>query len=638
MGLLTMIREVQRLRRQVQELEAKLTASSPQWCDGGKVDEAPAPYRWSGTYVGDLHFGPSSLTYFVHRLAKFTSMDLQVKSLPKIPRDWTSSSVNDPCQMERSQQDYFLALFWQGYHAIYPILDEAEFHRHYDSLWSNQSSRKPCPLLDIILALCTRHSSFIVAQHPEVTGDLEQLSHDFYSRARYHLDQDEYSPTLLSTQAAVFVIVYLLTFGDYETAYVRLGAAFKMANALGPLHQTSNENLDSKGKGLQYTKKSVWNCLLTLDKRISLHLGRPSTVTDGESSKILPRDHDEQDQIPDSEDRMPSARTDLRLDARWHRFQVEHHRLFQIGHDTQTELATLCETVLEETNSSDFYNHPQSREKCASFLLQKFQRLEAWVQELPDSLKTPRVQGVPFSVDRSFLNLGIDTPLWLQLQRLVLELDYHALCVTLKRTFITFSPVPTLGTLSSDNHCISCTNHAIAMTNILYQVLRDTEILTGWFQVTDWQRTAMFAAAGFACGYPICPPTPSSRKALITAASVFEMVEAPKLAHLSRQLDNQVVEIIRAFTARLGISTPNITPAPSLGDEAKATERQTTSTDSSTTNLDFGGFGDSFDLDAEGGGLWGGDASLLWGDLMRDMGMNLTPSLGEEDLAEIIEQ
>lgn len=52
--------------------------------------------------------------------------------------------------LQRPQQEYFLELFWQGPHCIYPIINEAEFREHFETLWPSPGSlkthRNPSPL------------------------------------------------------------------------------------------------------------------------------------------------------------------------------------------------------------------------------------------------------------------------------------------------------------------------------------------------------------------------------------------------------------------------------------------------------------------------------------------------------------
>ncbi|CAM1512005.1 Fc.00g095180.m01.CDS01 [Cosmosporella sp. VM-42] len=567
-------------------------------------------------------------------------MDLEIES-PNSGLNYSPLDAFPNCdRLQRSQQDYFLDLFWQGYHVIYPVLDEDAFRRHYESLWEGASFRRPSPLVDTILALCVQFGSTYMSPSPDVANNSSQPGREFYWRAHYHLHQEFESPSLVSVQCYFFSIIYLLAAGKMHSAYTMTGTAVRMAHSLG-LHQGAVEEKSTEEESrVQWTENMLWNCLSILDIQSSLHFGRPFSIYHPEPSISS---------SPESVDMTtlmgPAFILSPKLGVNWLTFQTERLRLFQLIRSIQEKFSAVCNDVLEDINALDFYHDPLSREKCAGFLLQELKKLKEWTQELPDGLKAARHQGVPLSVDRSSLDLSQDDPLWLQRQRLVLELEYHTLCITLCRQFVTFLPTPALGTLSSDNNCISCVNHAITATRIMHQVLRDTDILTGWYQVVDWQRNAMFALAGFACGYPICPPTPSSRKALAASATVLKISGSSTMATLAQRLDTKAVEIIKDFTARLGISTPIITPPP-FGEEdcniADAMSKTHMNTDSSIMGFSLEALGDSIDISGVGlDTLWAGDGSstsLLWGDFMKDMERGLTSSTGEDMIISTADQ
>jgi hypothetical protein len=117
------------------------------------------------------------------------------------------------------------------------------------------------------------------------------------------------------------------------------------------------------------------------------------------------------------------------------------------------------------------------------------------------------------------LEIGFFIPLWLQRQRLLLELLYHFTLTSLHRPFIRFSPFSPNSTPISDSHAITALSHAISGTNMLHQILSETDILAGWNQACQYQWNATLSIIGFALAYPVCPPTPSALKALNSATS-----------------------------------------------------------------------------------------------------------------------
>ncbi|EWG44838.1 hypothetical protein FVEG_05816 [Fusarium verticillioides 7600] len=504
-------REVQRLRSQVQQLENKLLSPSPLPQNTGSV--CKRPLTWKGVQVNGIQYGPSSLAYFIHRLSTFTKLSFgtDVLSSQKLPA--TSSPLNCD-RLQREQQDALLDLYWQGYHAIYPVIEEATFRQLYDSLWIDNTKRQACPLVDIVIALCIQFgSSYTICDNVLVPN---QHGFDFYLRAQQVLVQYLDCPSLQSTQCYFLSAIYLLALNQENSAYMMIRSAVAAAESLGLQFDSGDKTQDSEDSTCAKPGSRLWRCLVTLDIQVSLHLGRPFAISE---PRLYEREHPESDSI--AELAGPNFTLSQSSGINWLRFQHERQGLFQAVREIHTEFARVMEDVLSEIGQPDFYQHPSSREKCAKYLYGQLKRLKTWVEELPSSLKTPRVQGVPFSVDRSPLDLSQGDPLWLQRQRLVLEFDYHSLVIMLTRTFNSFLPTPALGTFNSDNHCITCVNSGIMVTNMLNQISRDSGILTGCFQVFDWQRTATFALAGFSCGYPICPMSPHSAEDVDTSCEGF---------------------------------------------------------------------------------------------------------------------
>ncbi|KAF4975346.1 hypothetical protein FZEAL_7853 [Fusarium zealandicum] len=621
-------REVQSLRVRVQELETRLmtpSTSSQEHPSGRK--RSP---RWKGVRQDGVHYGPSSLVYYNHRLSSFAKIDLECNPA-STPSSLTPSSPFDCNRLHREQQDALLDLYWQGYHAVYPVLDETDFRRHYESLWDSPLSRKTCPLVDIALALCIQFGSSYTVSSTVALHD--QPGYAFYLQAQQSLSEGLEAPSLRTVQCYFLSAIFLLTFDQVNSAYMMVGTAVRMAESLGLQFDDDDEEVPRDESRLAKPGSRLWRCLITLDTQLALHLGRPFAVQD---SQVYNPPDPESDHVAQLIG--PTYTITAVSDINWLRFQYERQRLFQIVREIHTEFTLVCEEVLEELGCHDFYRDPPSREKCAQYLAQQLKRLKTWVEELPGSLKTQRQQGVPFSVDRSALNLGQNDPLWLQRQRLILELDYHTLVIMLTRSFNSFLPTPALGTLSSDNHCITCANTAVMVTNMLHQVLNDSAILTGWYQVVDWQRNAAFFLAGFACGYPICPMSPSARQTLTRAAEVFETAGSQDMAQLTHSLRTKCLEVVQAFCARLGIVTPATTPAdsnrrhtgPDTTDESEVPGSYEVMSlgEEALANIGFDGLsGDqAWMVDPPGG--------LLWGDLMRDLDSGLAYSLGHVDVNE----
>ena len=181
-------------------------------------------------------------------------------------------------------------------------------------------------------------------------------------------------------------------------------------------------------------------------------------------------------------------------------------------------------SVSQGKNENFFFEDAEAQEKLAESFMQDMRVVQEWVRNVPKALMTARKgNGESFSPDRSSLEIDLSVPVWLQRQRLLLELLYHNLVMTLYRPFIRFRASSTPSTPLADGHAISCLNHAISTTNIIHQVLLGNDVLNGCHEAYQYQWTAALSLVGFGFGYPICSAAPSARKAMNTVKDVLDI-------------------------------------------------------------------------------------------------------------------
>ena len=150
------------------------------------------------------------------------------------------------------------------------------------------------------------------------------------------------------------------------------------------------------------------------------------------------------------------------------------------------------------------------------------QPLEDWLKDVPGAIKTQRQNnGVPFSTDLSALQIEQFAPLWLQRQRLLLELMYHNLCINLYRPSISFAPA-TVQTPLADVLAMKCSAHAMALTHMMHQVLTSTSILAGWLEAFQWQWNAAMTLVGIVLAFPHGDPTGAARNTIDLSLAVLE--------------------------------------------------------------------------------------------------------------------
>ncbi|KAJ5504457.1 Transcription factor [Penicillium fimorum] len=602
-------REIQRLRNKVKdlqdqieklkdraEIQAQTGFATPPLSDAAHssfdfAELTNTTEGWQGVQqTGQIHYGPLSSSYFVTRITRHLSEALNeplenskleacVARFNYIvpthqPSRWDAGPASQADQnldgneeaedLTRSQEEHFLNLLWQSFHCVYPILSEREFQQHYESLWSSStpdgmSTRKPSALVDVLLAVCMQYSSTFF-----VSGDNQQEESDagwqaknanlasriYYQRAQRLLQSELENPTIMLVQSHIYSIVYLYNTSLLNTAHINLGATLRIAHALRlhirPLDGTSPEQ--------QELQRRIWWTLYRIDSQLSMTLGRPPLIQLSHVSCGLPGDDREHARLSGT------VLLSNHEDISWLSFHIQCTKLTFLIQRVQTALHRKCSQLLNEDKSKDVYDDRPLLENLAEFLEREMTVTHNWVKNVPQSLCNPRRgAGDPFSTNRDVLNLSPYSPLWLQRQRLLLELHYHHLVISTLRPFIRFPPVSSSMTPWTDGHNITCLNHAMAITSILNQVLSETDLLRGWSPIFQYQWDAILCTLGFVLANTVCPPTPSARKSLQTAVRTLDLVSDHFLAaknaaqvvrEVSCQADRLIASVQQGLTRR----------------------------------------------------------------------------------------
>ncbi|KAK9489161.1 fungal-specific transcription factor domain-containing protein [Lipomyces doorenjongii] len=555
-------REIERLRQRVQELELELELPKERKADNDKpVHELNTPPSvlpasddrhpdllleggraksfCEGIYISTARspqktwYGSSSLFYFIGRINNFLTSTLQEtnsahRMLPNsasflldvpttITQDdhsqgarlvaaATDDTVNAGDYLSPTQEVYFLDLFWQSYYTSFPILDELEFKEHYQSLWAtSDKERKPSALVDIVIAVCMQYG---MAQLPGVGRGLSVASranvneNDATIAGRWHyrrcqtlLSCQLESPTISTLQCHIFCSIYLCCGSFQNMADNACSLAVRTAYMLG-LHLEPPQTMPRREKEM---RKRLWWTLYVLETKISMKLGRPFLLHDFSTTCSLPADDREIAMLSGS------SFAPLGENVTWLTWNLHNIKLLLVA---RTAYTAFYDNV---PNTSNVFN-PQSITE----------RLEAWLKGVPEALKTKRQNsGVPFSTDLSALEVEQFAPLWLQRQRLLLELMYHNLCTNLYRPSISFALARAPHHLT-DRTAMKCAAHAMALTHMMHQVLLSTPILAGWHEAFQWQWNAAMTLVGFVLAYPQGASAQAGRSAINLSVAVFE--------------------------------------------------------------------------------------------------------------------
>ncbi|KAJ5584660.1 C6 transcription factor [Penicillium hispanicum] len=663
-------KEIQRLRVKVNELQGQLKnasrdtqdrrpaqyATPPDTDASGNLslhEESSSPQpmisnlpqkEWEGIRIqnprtgGTSYYGPLSAPYFGARMAHYLSEalskvdpdapfldDVARLSYPPTPLAWKAQSqpdnpwmgaANDSLDVEdlsRAQEQYFLDLLWQSFHCIYPIIEESEFREYYESLWiypEGGSTRRPSSLIDSLLAVCMQFgSTFLTSDDDNSAAERRQhiitaakTSHALFHRAQALLLNEMECPSLMTLQAHIYCIVYLLNTSLLNSAHTLLGNALRIAQILR-LQVGFGDTLLRKEQELH---RRIWYTLYGLDCQLSIALRRMPLIQGGDIDSDLPGDSQEHASLSGSMLLSPSNQ-----DITWLSFHVQYIRLLSAMRGVQNVFSDKAAELLERRNAQVIYDDLFLVEELAGVLGREVSVIYDWARSVPKSLKIPRKgSGESFSTERTLLNIDSFSPLWLQRQRLLLELLYHHLQLSNFRPFLRFPPGSSSITPLSDCHSITCLNHAMTLTNLLHQVLTETDYLRGWSPVFQYQWDAALCIIGFLFSNPVCPPTPAARKCLQTAISSLEEMgkyypAATEAAQIIREVGAKAETIIEKFHRDLSFRKPAGKPTTSSVQALSAPGLTPEYLENLASNPTFGMedfMGDSMALSGLGGG------------------------------------
>ncbi|KUJ15923.1 fungal-specific transcription factor domain-containing protein [Mollisia scopiformis] len=565
--------EIEELKQKVKELEGKLAHEkqaklrripavppTPRLHDCSKPRSGTEAFNqheigkrcWEGIHARTARgqqtqwYGPSSTFYFIGRMSTYLRsilpsplLDEQIqpnsasrsfaspiysKKVVLEDNTWTRDASAREEYLTGIQEEYFLGMFWHSYHCTYQILDESEFKEHYKSLWTSAGhTRRPSALVDIVLAICMQYG---VAFLPQSCAGIEKKTNVdvtdatiagrwYYHRCQTLLTAELESPSISTLQSHILSAIYLCNASFQNMAHTTLATAIRIAHILG-LHLEPPETMPRVQREL---RKRIWWTLYTIESKTSMKLGRPAIVQPIDFMCSLPADKHAVASISGSN----FAPVDERVS--WLTYGVQLGKLILAARETYLSFYTKCDEIMAANNFNTIYNDPEVLESAADFIKSNMQPLSQWRDDVPEALKTKRKDaGERFSTDRSPLEVQKFAPLWLQRQRVFLELLYHNLSMNLYRPSICFTPAAHDSTPAADAHSVACVSHAMSITAIMHQLVTETEIMNGWHEAFQWQWNASLSTIGFILAYPTHDTAIVARKLIEDAISVLELL------------------------------------------------------------------------------------------------------------------
>ncbi|EED19786.1 conserved hypothetical protein [Talaromyces stipitatus ATCC 10500] len=570
------VREIEKLEERIRQLEEQLQNPTKPVNDGSLVPAfLPSEQRGSklreGVYSAGVQcaqrrqwYGLLSNFYYISRLRSHLTIalqqpqsdcNMQPKSASQVFVSPTSSKSADSSLAETAlsadlgesgsyltptQEDYFLSLFWESYHCTFQILDEGEFREHYRSLWETSSpTRKSSALVDIILAICMQYGLAFLPREDSnsepkamVDGnDATIAGRWYYHRSQMLLNSQLENPTIMTVQCQILTVKYLCNASYQNMAYSGLATAVRTAHLLG-MHLEPPADMPREQREL---RRRVWWTLYCMECKTCMKLDRPWSAPFSLITCQLPADDRQLALISGSN--FASYGENLT----WLTYTQQITKMMLAVRTVFVAFADKCGDVVASNSGRGIYTDPQTLEDCAIFLGSKMEVVRSWESQVPAGMKTKRKNdGVALSTDRTMLDIELYAPLWLQRQRLMLELLYHNLLMNLHRPFICFpstlatendSSTPLVSpsqsvfsnaTPMTESHTRLCIEHAITITRIMHQVLTGSDILSGMHEAFHFQWNATVSLIGFILAFPLSPLIPEARENIKNAITVFE--------------------------------------------------------------------------------------------------------------------
>ncbi|QGA12465.1 hypothetical protein EYB26_000109 [Talaromyces marneffei] len=425
-------REIESLRQKIQEQEAELqqyrSAEKPivvhglptppslisppstdhqtrsTLSDYSSIASGRPKNAWEGIFISTARssqqtwYGPSSLFYFIGCMNTFLTSTLnQTHPIHQMLLRSTNNFSDGPntvCEegtqpshsvvpsddpisesvcLTATQEEYFLSLFWQSYYNSYPILDELEFKKHYQSLWAtSDKERKSSALVDIVLALCMQYGMAKVTntgrpgagsrENPN-TQDASIAGRWHYRRCLKLLAGELENPAISTVQCHVLCCIYLCCGSFHNMADNACGLAVRTAIMLG-LHLEPPQDMPSREREL---RKRLWWTLYGLETKMSMKLGRPFLVQDDYTTCSFPADDLETAMLAGS------SFAPLGDNVTWLTWSLHNTKLLLAARRAHTAVL----------------NHgPNSLNVCNSEPVTEL--MDEWLRGVPEALKTRR--------------------------------------------------------------------------------------------------------------------------------------------------------------------------------------------------------------------------------------------------------
>ena len=124
----------------------------------------------------------------------------------------------------------------------------------------------------------------------------------------------------------------------------------------------------------------------------------------------------------------------------------------------------------------------------------------------------------------------------------------------------------------TEGKATACVDIAMTITNTIYQVLTETDLLRGWLETLEWHNNAFVSLIGYASAYPTGTRVPQCLLAIRQAVRTFDilscsLVMAASLAKTAQDLASKVELLISHSSSILMLDWAPVANADDLEQE-----------------------------------------------------------------------
>ncbi|KAK5121035.1 hypothetical protein LTR85_005819 [Meristemomyces frigidus] len=296
----------------------------------------------------------ANLPFFVH--------NARWPSLPWLPKP---EQVTRP---PRYVSDLLVDLYFDHLHYTFPTLHKAQFRRSYERMLVNSPGHNnDAGFVSVFFAVCACASGLL----PRQLASSGFPGLEYYEKALVLHYSTTGQAALEAVQCLGLLALCSAGWNTLAQSWKLAGQAVRAAQDLGlHVNLSANAMQHGRGKHVQQLSRRVWWAVWSLDRILSICLGRPMASDDADCTCDLPSETDD-DESSDSADNTPAATP-------------------MSGFVAFAELCEIASEVVRSTRALRRSRHNgrlSTARNTHETTISLSEDLQLWLEKLPDSIR-----------------------------------------------------------------------------------------------------------------------------------------------------------------------------------------------------------------------------------------------------------